>query len=513
MRTDPGKALGIAILFAAMLLATFGTLLATSFSVLDTDPASYIIVVMLMLFVFIVFSAKEELHLNRNKRTVVYGLAVFAAYFMILSYSRVALSFVFMTFRVDALLIPFLLVSMVLILFGTDGVRKLSPLVIYSFFLSPLLLMPLLMQNAAFANMNAAFVYDALKVFGVPGVALNGITITSAANTSISIATTCAPIGTFVALVMFLIPVAYLYEGGIRRKLAWVVSGLALLLLLNFGRMLFIAYSWAFSGISRAVAVFHIFAGQLLFYAAIIIMLLIAGRYGMRLAKMKKGQLAGLGAGMRRSAAGFGYPIAIVIAIGLIGLFLSLPYPHSVYASPSFFYGNASTISQNSLYAEIGGSFSAFSANAIKIGARNFTEALAILNASNVSYDTYVVASASNMPLSGFMVTNYSRLAGTRSYLLRSGIRITSATVYSGSSEFEVNYFAAPFNVSGDYLTVNYEFLKLLNGTTPSCSMLTYKSVGLVNYIESMIYNAVSGEPGGGANGVMCSAYIVANYV
>ena len=111
MRTDPGKAFGIVVLLVATLLAMAGTLLATNFSVLDTDPASYVIVVMLMLFIFIVFSLKEDLHLNRNRKAAVYGIAVFIVYILLLSYFRVSLSSAFMTFRVDALLIPFVVVS------------------------------------------------------------------------------------------------------------------------------------------------------------------------------------------------------------------------------------------------------------------------------------------------------------------------------------------------------------------------------------------------------------------
>ncbi len=509
MRTNPGKVLGIVVLFIATLLAMYGTLLSTNFSVLDTDPASYVIVVMLMLLVFILFSMKEELHLARSRRELAYGIGVFVLYILLLSYARVGLSFVFATFRIDALLIPLALVSFILILFGASGIRKMAPVVIYALFMSPLLLMPLLLQSQVFANVNAAFVYGALKQFGVP-VTLHGITITSSANASISIASTCAPIGTFVALVMFLIPVAYLYRGGLGRKTVWLASGLALMLLLNFARMLWIAYNWANYGIGEAVAVFHLFAGQIMFYAVIIVMILLATRYGMRLDRIEKGKLRALSRDFKAKRSRFGSSWALPLALGAVGLLFSLPYLSAAYASPSFFYGNMSAISANDLYGAVSPAFASFSPNVIRISEQNYTVALAILNGSSSNNATYVVATVLNRPLPGASVTGYSKVVSSSSYLTRKGIRITSVIGYSGGELFDANYFAVPVDMFGHIFSVNYEFIKLASSGA-SCDLVGYSSAGLFNYIESVIYNTLSGSFGHGANGIMCSAYVVAN--
>ncbi len=511
MRTNPGKVLGIIVLFIATLLTMFGTLLSTNFSVLDTDPASYVIVVMLMLPVFILFSMKEDLHLARSGRELAYGIGVFVLYILLLSYTRVGLSFVFATFRIDALLIPLALVSFILMLFGASGLRKMAPVLIYALFMSPLLLMPLLLQSQAFANINAAFVYGALKQFGVP-VTLHGITITSSANTSISIASTCAPIGTFVALIMFLIPVAYLYRGGIGRKTMWLASGLAMMLLLNFARMLWISYNWAYYGIGEAVAVFHLFAGQIMFYAVIIVMILIATRYGMRLDRLKRGELRALKRDFSAKIGGFGRSWTLPLALGIIGLLFSLPYLSAAYASPSFFYGNMSAVNANSLYGAISPAFSSFSPNVIKVGAQNYTAALAILNGSSSSNATYVVADLLNRPLPGSAVTKYSKIVSTGSYLIKNGVRITSIVGYSGGKLFETNYFAAPVDIFGHLFSVNYEFIRLASSGVQSCTLFSYASAGLFNYIESVIYNTLSGSFDYSASGIMCSAYAVANY-
>ena len=60
---------------------------------------------------------------------------------------------------------------------------------------------------------------------------------------------------------------------------------------------------------------------------------------------------------------------------------------------------------------------------------------------------------------------------------------------------------------------MDYEFFKLVNGSTPSCSLLSYKSVGLFNYVESTIYNTLGGQFDYGKNSMMCDAYTVASYV
>ncbi len=512
MRTDPGKVFGIVVLLLATLLAMGGTLWTTNASVLDTDPVSYVVVVMLMLFLFIIFSLKENLKLNKNRRAFVIGTLVFVLYLIVLSYSRIGLSSVFATFRIDALIIPLALISFITILFGFSGLRELKYLVVYSLFMSPLILMPLLGQNQAFAVTNAVFVYDVLKSFGVP-VTLNGITITSQVNTSISIASTCAPIGTFVALVMFLIPLAYLYEGSFKRKMLWILSGFVLMLVLNFARMFGIAYYWAYYGLTQAIALFHLFAGQILFYVAIIVMFLLATKYGLQIARLRKGQLHQIQVDFARWKKAFGVYWIYVIVLGFVGLLFSLPYLHSVYASPTFFYTNLSTIGQNTIYHAIGLSFADFSSNTIKLKEQNYTETLAILNGSNTNNATYVVATYSNIPLPGAMVSGYSKISSAHSFMLRNGIRLTSVVGYSGNQMFDVNYFAAPLNFSSQYVSVNYEFIKLIGSGAPSCTMLTYRSIGLFNYIESLIYNALNGQLDYSNNGVLCTSYTVASHI
>ncbi len=512
MRTDPGKVFGIIVIVVALLLSMVGTLLITSPSILDTDVATYVVVVMLMLPIFLFFMLKEDLHLTKDRKDAAIGVIVFVLYVLLLASLRVGLSSAFLTFRIDALLIPLIIISFATILFGLRNLAKFIPVTLYSLFASPLLLMPILLQNSTFAKVNAIFVYYVIKAFGVP-VTLNGISIVSAANTSISIAGTCAPIGTFVALIMFLIPVAYLYKGGISRKVAWVFSGFLIMLLLNFIRMFIIAYYWAYSGIGQAVAVFHLFAGQILFYGTIIIMLLIAKKYGMQLERLRKGQAPTLGKDLAASISKFSPYWVLPLLFGILAGALSTAYIGATYASPVFYYGNVLTINQSSTYQGIGYNLEPFGTNAIKLGEENYNYSFAILNGPNVNNSVYIVASVSTSPAIGRLVTNYTKPLGQHSYLLKNGIRITTGYFVSGPYTFEINYFAKPYSVSGQFVSVNYEFFALANTSNVSCNAPDESALGAVNYIESGIYNLLVGNFNNRYGDVLCSAYIVANEV
>ena len=503
------KLFGIIILFIAVLLSTAVEISRTSFSVLDTDPTTYVIVAMLMLFTFIVFSLKEDLSLNRDRSQIAIGVAIFIAYLLILSFVRTEMSFVFMSFGLGALLVSLPILSFSIILFGKDGIRKLWPIAAYSLFASPLLLMPILLQNAAFANANAQFVYSMLKLFGAP-VTIKGISIVSSAVTSISIASTCAPVGTFIAIVMFLIPVAYLYNGRFSRKVAWVASGLGLMLLFNFARMFGIAYSWSYYGLTKAIAIFHLFAGQIFFYAAIIIMLLIAYKYGLLLrgtgkAKRRKPRII---YGIRSA----GYGFVIVLALGVVAFLFTLPYLKAIYVSPMLFYRSVNQSDNIALYRLAGSEIAASYPSLSGLGANGTRYAFVLENLTDSDYNTYIIAEYATPPSSaGLMVNTSGWQYGAASYILQNGVRLGVTTVVSGNYTFAVDYFTIPEDFGSGALSMSYEFFRLLRAHSGSCEPPSYQSIGLFNYVESVISNALHGHVGYNPDSLICSAYSVAS--
>ncbi|MDE1871095.1 MAG: exosortase/archaeosortase family protein [Candidatus Micrarchaeota archaeon] len=507
MNGKKAKLFGIAIIFAAFLGVSINSILATNPSILDTDSSTYIIVVMLMLLLFIIFSSKAELDFSFGPKNAAYAAFIFVAYALLLSSMRVALSSAFLSYRIDALLFPLPMLALVVLVFGIKGARKLWPLIAYSVFASPLLLVPVINLSAAFANLNALLVYAIIKGIGVQ-VLRSGYVITSALGSSITISTACVPIGTFIAFVMFLIPVAYLYDGSLKHKLYWILSGSALMLFLNFARMLFIALIWVFYGLDNAVNTFHVFAGQLIFYAAIIIMMLVSGKYGLGLARRAKKSRRGVAA--PGIAAGRLAAATVVAAAFAIAAFaLNYGYYSDIHASYALFAGNAG-VNAVALGNRIIGSVANSSGNVTVIGSTSIGEIFLIGHANDTD-STYIIANASYSAVPKYRIPGYTPTGPLHSYLLRNGITINAQDAYSGNSTFELNYFSIPYNISGEWVMVNYvAFRKTIPGSTPSCSAINYGSIGPVSYFESEIYNLVMMQRTS-SEGFICEGYAIAS--
>ncbi|HVC58594.1 MAG TPA: archaeosortase/exosortase family protein, partial [Candidatus Acidoferrales bacterium] len=503
MNYKGAKTLGMAIVMVAFLVGAFNSIWITNPSILDTDPSTYVIVVMLMSFVFLAFGLKEKLELNRNWKNIAYALAVLVIYFLALSYARVSLSYLFITYRIDALLFPLLLAAIVLAVFGVDGVKRLRYPILYTLFASPLILLPLLGLNQGFALLNSNLIYGILSALGTH-VAQSGLMITAPSTTSISISTTCVSLGFFVAMLMFLVPVAYLYEGKNLRKYAFVACGVLLLLLLNVLRMLSLSLVWLYYGLGSAIGAFHLFAGQLLFYAAIVIMLLLAGRFGLSLGKREK-KVAKAKHVVRHE--GYFIPgLILALLIGIVAFSVSVDY-HSAISSPIQLTVTAAP-TQSLLYAGVFSSLNASMQSVRLLGANNNGTVFALgpPNGNSTVYNTYVLASVSNRAVSGSIVGTYNSTLSSSALLLRNGITVKSALVAEGNNTATVSYYALPYNISGGYTFVNYEFITLYNSTAAqSCGS---GDSGAVEQVQSAVYNLfASGTRGSPMN---CAAELVA---
>ena len=506
------KILGIVIVFIAFLIVAFNSLSITNPNILDTDASTYIIVVMLMTFVFICFAAKTDINFEYKTKNVLYSALVFLIYLVLLSFLRVSLSFAFISYRIDALLFPLPLLSFIILIFGTSGAKKLLPLVIYAAFASPLLLLPALNLNGAFANANAGMVYDLLKAVGAP-VSKIGLMITAISGSSITISTTCVSIGTFIALIMFLIPVAYLYDGEKILKVYWVISAFLLMLLLNVLRMIFIALVWAFFGLNSAVNTFHAFAGQFIFYGVIIIMVLIASKFGMSIksiqtdaSKVKKQKPSKKSASVNLKLV---VPAVFALIFAVIGFAINWGYGSSVYAPALLFGGNVSqTASSQIILTSLGNAHN----NMVVLASTPIGQLFALTNETNFNDSVFVVTNLSYAPGSKNNLQNYTPISVQQSYLLKNGITLTTQTVTSGNTLFDINYFSLPYNVSGSWVTVNYAMFHLVNNTNiPSCG-IDYQSVGNPQYYDTLFYNLITARTTTITNkGVMCQAYLVAS--
>ncbi len=510
------KLIGIAVIFAAFLIAAFNSMSITSLSILDTDPGTYVIVVMLMLFAFIIFSAKSDVEFEINWKNVIYSIFVFAIYVVAFSFLRVSLSSAFLSYRIDALLFPLLLLCIVLLVFGGNGVRKLYPLVVYAAFASPLILMPLLSLNNAFAHVNTILIYWIIKGIGIQ-VSRAGLILTSAIGSNITISSTCVSLGTFVAFVLFLIPVAYLYYGKVRSRLYWVLSGIALILVLNFLRMLLIALVWLHYGLGGAISTFHIFAGQLIFYICIIIMVLLAGSYGLRV--REKGDATPKRAKKSERAAKAVKPdygkmlaiAAVALAIAVFAFVLNSNLKYALYAPATLFSSSVKGPAQgNALNSMILLSVEGSGNSIMVLNISNATDLFLLGNiTANLNNSIYVMANVSPSASRGMNLPGYTPIGNSHSHLLRNGITVTAQMASSENNTFEINRFSVPYNVSGSWFMVNYLLFERINSTSvPTCDR-TGADANAINGFESAIHGLVNGE-GSTGSGFMCQSFNIA---
>ncbi len=491
--------IGIAVLLVAVAIAISNSISITQFSISDSNPATYAIVVMLMILLFIVFSAKERPTVEYKPTNILYGFLIVGAFFMITALMRSWLSFLFTSYRVDALLFPLILLSIITAMFGKEGIIKLKWLIVYSAFASQILAAPFLALNKAFVNLNASFVYWLLRIAGTH-VSISGLVISAPSATSITIASTCADIGAFIGLVMFLLPLSYMFNGRRWRKLVWVSSGVALLLLLNFVRMLTISLEWIYYGISSAVSTFHLFAGQIMFDAVIIVMIVLFYKYGLRFPSV-----SGKSARRRTVRAGHAaskyYPLAAAIAIGVIVFAITYPYHSVADISSGTFYNSEvnstnATMSLTYLSSIRSENSSIYSLGTVSNGIVGFS----IANSFN-NHTKYVVMTANGYPDPSGMITNTSGTRSAGSHILNNGVVLRSYTTLSGGQEFYVNTFSLPVIVNGRYVSVKEEMISSPGPGLEACSI----SSGYIDSVESGIANLLLGH---GARGIVfCDAY------
>lgn len=278
---------------AIILLAVFvSVLISTSFfitqlTVSDSDPSTYVIVPIIMMPLFALLMHKNRMEIRITRRDIIAGTAAFALFAIVTVYLRMVIGYIFLSYRIDMLLFPLAMMSIVTLLFGLRNANRFKALMIYPLLASPLVLMPLLGLNSGFA------VASTIAIASIAGHIFSNLSyvapITISANGySIGIGESCIGIGILVSTVLFLIPLAYYYEGRALKKALWILSGFFLMLVLNMVRMLAITLAWFYYGPNNATIAVHVFAGVILFYFTIALMILLAKRYGLAMPKHRK---------------------------------------------------------------------------------------------------------------------------------------------------------------------------------------------------------------------------------
>ncbi len=280
MRYNAGIA--AVLLLASVILLLSTSVYITPLTISDANPTSYVIVPLLMLPLFIFFSLKTRPVPSPGWRSLAIGTGALAAFVVVSVALRLYFSFLFISFRIDMLLMPLALAGLISIFFGTGSVQKFKWALVYSLLASPALLYALVIQSGAFAQANSFAVYALLEPF-IHGLGYSAPITITANGYSIGIGQSCVSLGIFVSLALFLVPLGYFYSGRLSRKALWLASGVALLLVLNLIRMTLISLLWLSYGPNATLLLVHQIIGTLLFYAIVVAMVLLAVFFGLRL--------------------------------------------------------------------------------------------------------------------------------------------------------------------------------------------------------------------------------------
>ncbi len=493
------KRVGV-ILFAVLVaVSLINEYYITPLAISDSDFTTYMIVPLLMLPLFAIFTAKERIVPKVGKRDIVVGLLAFAALLVLILAMRIWLSYIFVDMRIDMLLFPLMIGSLAILLFGVSNIGKFKAIMVYSLFASPALLIWLNAANGSFVSANTIMVYSVLKLFLAHVSYIAPITI-SANGYSVGIGQTCVGIGILIGIVMFLAPLAYLYDGKGTRKVLWVASGFALMLVLNLLRMLSIATAWFVYGPSNTILTIHLFAGIILFYISIIVMILLSGKYGLSMPMPAKKKVK------TRLRQLYAYGIVAAIAITLIYFAMLSDYtslhpvsPLSVYQSMPFnatkVTGIVHTISNQSR----------FNVTAVQDYVSNYV----IIRLTNATYNSTLpiamLISSSKINYISSLTKN-NTVVGTMTFLSNSSTVQRMYYIYSEGHDFIVYYSVVPYFYS--------------NGTSTSAGIyavlpanVTSQSITCSDYYNTLYTDAANiqnlGSRGSVQDAKMMSAYCI----
>jgi len=199
------------------------------------------------------------------------------------------MSAMFWVYRIDLLTLPIFVAGAVAIIFGTRVLWRQKLAILFLF-----LAWPYPYQRVLLGVLNA---FTAVTLIGVrhvvawfhlakPASSLDNtlFVVTHHGQTfALSVVTACSGVNGVVGFLLIGSAFAAVVKGPFIRKMLWLVGGMALLMLINLGRIAFIFYAGKQWGESVAINVFHPFIGLVTFSVGVLIMILLIKPLGMHI--------------------------------------------------------------------------------------------------------------------------------------------------------------------------------------------------------------------------------------
>jgi len=258
-------------LLAFSFIAFFSSISQTNLYISDSVPLSYVSAVLLMLFIQLVFLNNPMP--DPDRIGAVLAAIAFSLSASVFIFLPQLLSLNFWYYRMDLLAFAFFFSGACYLLFGSKGVKSIRFTQLFAFLAWPVLAFPLAGIEPALAQIASNILIVILNLMGL-GITLSGTVFSFGNLEQVTIAPECVAISAVLGFIAFTIPLAFFLEGKVKSKLAWLFSGILMILALNLARLFTVLLLWRFNGTTNAVGVFHAISGNLMFNLTFVIMVL-----------------------------------------------------------------------------------------------------------------------------------------------------------------------------------------------------------------------------------------------
>jgi exosortase/archaeosortase family protein len=192
----------------------------------------------------------------------------------------------FWLLRVDLLSLPIFVAGIIALLFGVRQLWNVRFAVLFLFLAWPVPYLAILADGmtvsvdatVAVLSVIAAIVPLATQIGGSDGLFMIG---RGDDTIPVAIASACSGANSVVGFALVGVALFAILRGPIRRRLAWLVAGIVLTWLLNVIRIEMIFLVGAIATPQLALNVLHPIAGIVVFNIGLVVMLLVAGRFGL----------------------------------------------------------------------------------------------------------------------------------------------------------------------------------------------------------------------------------------
>jgi exosortase/archaeosortase family protein len=231
------------------------------------------------------------------------------------------LSAMFWVWRIDLLSMPLFVAGAVALLFGTRVLWRQKIAVLYLLLAWPMPYSLLLLQVLnGFTNLTIGALQDLVKVIpvatAIPGQDGQLFQVVHAGKAfPLSVVSACSGVDGVVGFVLVGSAFAAVVTGPRLRKVLWLACGIGLLWAINLGRIIFIFWAGKVWGEHIAIQILHPFVGLVTFSIGVVLMILVMGPLGLKIAVA-----APRPAASEVAAAGTDRRFAVPKVFGVIGL-------------------------------------------------------------------------------------------------------------------------------------------------------------------------------------------------